>query len=665
MNKKITAILIVGALFFSPLMLTVQAQKQIESESKSGDAEISDNVKQQIAAILAEKKNRLAQRQAGGVTLPADKLSSSVRAAVRQERGESAAPGTRSLAYRAERNEKGDVALDIRGEVTKELLAEIEQNGGKVFFASAKDRFVQAFIPLWAVEFVAANDGVKQIEFARKGLTNGSASAAASQNLWSPLTGKNIFDESILLRGSVNTQGDATHRAAQARSTFGVTGAGVKIGVISDSVRFLERSQASGDLPNVTVIPGQSGILPNGGDIGEGTAMLEIIADIAPGAQLLFATGFENGFQNPVTFANNIRALRNAGCTIIVDDLVATFGAEGTPFQESVISQAINDVSASGVVYLSAAGNAGNKNDGTSGTWEGDFRPSGRFLTVDGENLGEIHDFVGFGSGLSNTVTGTAFGFYLLWWADSIGGATTDYDLFLISSDGTQIIASSENTQDGQGGDDFPVEGFAVQDAIGLKVVITNFNNSPRRALHLVNERGRLIFNTAGTIRGHNAAANALSIAATPAGPFKFTNDSPSGPFPNAFNSSNKVEIFSTDGPRRVFFNPNGTAVTPNNFLFSTGGGRLLNKVDLTGADGVSTTFPGNSGLNPFFGTSAAAPHIAAIAALVKSAKPRLTRTQIISILNSSSIDIEASGRDRDAGAGIVDAFRAVQAARQ
>jgi subtilisin family serine protease len=68
-------------------------------------------------------------------------------------------------------------------------------------------------------------------------------------------------------------------------------------------------------------------------------------------------------------------------------------------------------------------------------------------------------------------------------------------------------------------------------------------------------------------------------------------------------------------------------------------------------------------GFNPFFGTSAAAPHAGAIAALVKSADLSLTATQIRGFLMSTAIDIEAAGVDRDSGAGILDAFAAVQAA--
>ena len=113
--------------------------------------------------------------------------------------------------------------------------------------------------------------------------------------------------------GSVNSEGDVAEKANVARSTFGVTGAGVKVGVISDSDDHLADSQALADLGTVTVLSGQSGV-PN---TGEGTAMLEIVHDLAPGATLYFATG--NG--GPANFANNIRQLRAAGCDIIVDDL--------------------------------------------------------------------------------------------------------------------------------------------------------------------------------------------------------------------------------------------------------------------------------------------------------------------------------------------------------
>jgi subtilisin family serine protease len=105
-----------------------------------------------------------------------------------------------------------------------------------------------------------------------------------------------------------------------------------------------------------------------------------------------------------------------------------------------------------------------------------------------------------------------------------------------------------------------------------------------------------------------------------------------------------------------MFYNPDGSAITPGNF--SSSGGRVLQKPDFTAADGVTTTPPGFA---PFFGTSAAAPHAAAIAALVLSYNPTLTPAQVRNVLTNSCIDIMAPGWDRDSGYGILMASAALQ----
>ena len=86
-----------------------------------------------------------------------------------------------------------------------------------------------------------------------------------------------------------------------------------------------------------------------------------------------------------------------------------------------------------------------------------------------------------------------------------------------------------------------------------------------------------------------------------------------------------------------------------------------LIKPDAAAADGVYTATPG---FLPFFGTSAAAPHAAAIAALVKSARPSLTNTQILQVLHSTTLDNMEPGIDRDSGYGILSAINAVTAAK-
>ena len=86
--------------------------------------------------------------------------------------------------------------------------------------------------------------------------------------------------------GSVD-QSRATSRTARdvVRANRHIAGAGVTVGVLSDGVDSLAASIASGDLPADTqVLPGQAG------DGDEGTAMLEIVHDLAPTADLAFAT---------------------------------------------------------------------------------------------------------------------------------------------------------------------------------------------------------------------------------------------------------------------------------------------------------------------------------------------------------------------------------------
>ena len=195
-------------------------------------------------------------------------------------------------------------------------------------------------------------------------------------------------------------------------------------------------AQASGDLGTVTVLPGQTG----SGD--EGTAMLELIHDMAPGAQLYFATAFTS----ITSFAQNIRDLRTAGCDIIVDDV--GYFVE-TPFQDGqgptvvsttnggVVIQAVKDVTAAGALYFSSAGNSGNLNDGTSGVWEGNY-VLGAATTdppIPGAGAGNFHTFTAGQDFDTLTVAGS--GPINLFWSDPLGGSGNDYDLFRLNTAGT------------------------------------------------------------------------------------------------------------------------------------------------------------------------------------------------------------------------------------
>src|SRR5438093_8595874 len=85
------------------------------------------------------------------------------------------------------------------------------------------------------------------------------------------------------------------------------------------------------------------------------------------------------------------------------------------------------------------------------------------------------------------------------------------------------------------------------------------------------------------------------------------------------------------------------------------------------GVAGAADPMLGPSGLpradadcfEPFFGTSAAAPHVAAVAALLLSKNSCLTPAQVQQVLKSGAIDI---GLDSVSGAGRLDALNVMTA---
>ncbi len=275
------------------------------------------------------------------------------------------------------------VTVDIRAEVTPAVLARIRALGGTVINNVPQYRAIRARLPIAAVEKLASLDAVQSIRAADVAFTRDRPTRLPSDNRPETL-------ETAATRADDTSEGVVAHRANVAWSTHSVDGTGIGIGVLSNGVRSLAERQASGDLPDrVTVLAGQAGR----GD--EGAAMLEIVHDLAPGADLYFATAFDGQAQ----FAANIEALCDAGADVIVDDV---YYFREAAFQDDVIARGVNAAVADGCVYITAGGNGGNKNDGTAGVWEGDYA-AGSTLTVNGVPVGVAHDF---GSGvIRNRIT--------------------------------------------------------------------------------------------------------------------------------------------------------------------------------------------------------------------------------------------------------------------
>src|SRR5206468_12037141 len=280
------------------------------------------------------------------------KIDSQLISELRMERGQPIAIGVDVAVTNLPYAIDGHVVVDVKARVTDGVVARLAALGIEVLSSDAESGTLRVHVDIDQVEALAALPDVSFVQPKQAAQVH-----QATPNVLLTQTGQ----------GSRSSQGDVTHLAYAARAAFGVNGSGIKIGVLSDGVTNLATSQASGDLGPVTVLPGQAG----SGD--EGTAMLEIIHDLAPGAQLYFATAFTS----TASFAQNIRDLRTAGCDIIVDDV---FYFVETPFQDGqpgptntnggVVIQAVKDVTASGALYFSSAGNSGNLDDGTAGVWK-------------------------------------------------------------------------------------------------------------------------------------------------------------------------------------------------------------------------------------------------------------------------------------------------------
>ena len=190
-------------------------------------------------------------------------------------------------------------------------------------------------------------------------------------------------------RGSITSEADSQMQAAAARQTFGVDGTGQKVGILSDSFDAGENLPtrasndiATGDLPGPGNPCGYTTpvqVLVEGKKPAsisdEGRGMAQLVHDLAPGAQLAFSSSGTTADD----MANNVRALRTAGSTVIVDDI--TYFDEPF-FQEGPISTAVNEVTAAGIPYYSSAANSNRIVAGQNvNSFESPaFRPSGDCL---------------------------------------------------------------------------------------------------------------------------------------------------------------------------------------------------------------------------------------------------------------------------------------------
>jgi len=509
------------------------------------------------------------------------------------------------------------------------------------------------------------------------------------------------------------SQGDRSLRADRARRESGASGRGIRIGVLSDSydcapgafepgAPFTRAAQdvANGDLPRDVLVLKDLAAAPSDDCSDEGRAMMQLIHDVAPGAPLAFYTAFES----QEDFAAGIRALAAAGSQVIVDDII--YFAEPM-FEDGIIAQAVDDVHADGVAYFSAAGNDARQ------SYESRFR-----ISTDLGISGPRHDFAPghVVDGLQTTTAsaGSATLLSVQWDQPSLSangrrGAQTDVDVWfydlngepfeICTDDPAQVVCQIPGFDANIGGDavETPIMVNFSDEDIEVQVGIELFEGPvPNYVKYVWFDLDAGVFTVdeydtaSGTVYGH---ANAAGAEAVGAAAWYQTEEWGSPLRPQCIPAC--LDSFSSAGGSPVFFGANGRRLTVPVVRLKPG---------VTGPDGGNTSFfffdlgfevPGTSepdGLPNFFGTSASAPHVAAVAALILDQRERdvasrkrfigprqLTPDLIYWAMRLTADDLKlrnfggdigpqrvdnANGYDFDTGFGFVDAQRALRATR-
>ena len=371
------------------------------------------------------------------------------------------------------------------------VLEALGAAGASVERVSDDSSVIQAWIPAAALDAVAALPPVKLVR---------------------------LPDYGFVQAGSVMTEGDAIIRADLARSSFGLTGAGVRVGVVSDGVGGIASAQASGDLSSVNTTTCNVG----GGDPtasgAEGTAMLEIVHDIAPGAELWFGN-FGTGTDLDFNAAVDCLA---AHTDVVVDDInwFNDGPYDGTSPVSTNTSTELNRTTNPVRSYSTAVGNYAIEHyqglfvDDLSGYHYHKFQASAD--TTDAFDIGPINI-----DPLWLEPNGQVIVF--LEWNDPFGASSNNYDLVSGQRRQRHPVASSTDVQNGN---DNPVEALSYQNTTGaagfFDIVIQKYSGSARTLDMFVIPLSGLALLPNGAV--HNF--NTVSAAAYPTSPMPATASS-------------------------------------------------------------------------------------------------------------------------------------------
>lgn len=552
----------------------------------------------------------------------------------------------------------------------------------------------------------------------------------------------------VASQGSVVSQGDVSLGSNLVRQTTGLDGTGITVGVLSDSYRcnppaFIAGAPTSTDVQDVATqdVPANVEVLDNGPCPGtdEGRAMVQLVHDVAPGAQ----QKFHSAYNSMLDFADGILELQDAGANVIVDDVIYF---EENMFSDGVVAQAADRAVSRGAAYFTSAGNNARK------SYESVYRevavPTNGGANLNGKGAPFVlhaHDFDGGSS--TDTLQkihvtesgGQAVVVFALQWDQPFltsttyahetdptatsqpRGATGDLDLLIYDENGTLLPGCPPGLAVGitcQVTGDRNIGGDAVDQTVlvvtGPKSksgdfylrIVRSGGVAPQHVKYVPFEISGTVDivehdTKSGTAYGHSNAKNVGVVGASSwylTGKFdsyfsKLVQDTPGACLTACLND------FSSAGGVPLYLDKYGVPL---------GSPELRQTPRFTGPDGGNTTFfyadtafddddgdgcntsrntfitpcldkPGDE-LPNFFGTSASAPHVAAVAALMLQKNSSLGAAQIYNILSNTAQDMTKrevavvpgpgdsefsplpAGYDFDSGYGFVDAPAALAA---
>jgi len=466
-------------------------------------------------------------------------------------------------------SDRRSVQIDAQPGDTTSVLEAIAVAGGRVL--GAVPGLIEADLPAAAVEKIGARQDVKYV---------------------SPL--EHLELQSVTTEGLASTATNVWHNQ-------GHRGRGVKIGIVDGTFADYPARQSSGDLPlNLTTMDFCSGgILTPAEDGAHGTAVAEIVYDMAPEASLyLICIGDGlSALQSAVDYAK-AQGIRVINFSAGYPGSSRGDGLGGPGTAEGIVANAV----ASGITWVNSAGNQAQRH------W------SGTFLAAPGGSWQQFAPGVDrqtFQVPYPNEICA-----YLKW--DEWSGVLSDYDLFLYGNDPVNPVSRSDRPS--LGGQ--PREAFCYQN---LNPAESTFHLGIWRVSGVATPRIDLFISgsrldnpvPAGSIVEPATVASVVTVGAE-------------------CWLTGLVDTYSSRGP--------------------TIDGRI--KPDLLGPSEVSTaTYGGASGCSPnvgFPGTSSSSPHVAGAAALVLEANPTFTPAQVRSVLMSTATDGGPAGPDNDYGSGIL-----------